>query len=124
MRFTLAFLAAALPLAAVAQTPLPTEFPADSVLTSADDLRARLGDKVFRIQFADGSSTRIQYNANGYAFLDTSRGFRDSGKWKVEGGKLCNEWRQIASSCSDYRVHGDVVYVRRVSNGEIIALRQ
>jgi hypothetical protein len=123
MRRTLALLALA-PLFAAAQVQLTTEFPADSAVTSPDDLRTRLGGKVFRIQFADGSSTRIQYNANGYAYLDTSRGFRDSGKWRVEGDKLCNEWRQIASTCSDYRVHAGIVYLKRVSNGEIIALRE
>lgn len=118
-------LALLLPLCAAAQQPaLTLEFPEGAVVTASDDLRTRLAGKVFRIQFADGSSARIQYNTNGYAFLDTSRGFRDNGKWSIVDDKLCNEWRQIASSCSEQRVHAGIVYLKRVSNGEIIALRE
>ena len=111
-----------LPLASLAQTALPTEFPADALSANADALRARISGKVFRVKPADGSSWRIEYKANGYAFIDTSNGFRDTGTWHVEDGKLCSDWRRANGGCSEARIKGEAIFLKRISNGEVIAL--
>ena len=113
-----------LPLASLAQTAMPTEFPADALSANADDLRARISGKIFRVKPADGSSWRIEYKANGYAFIDTSNGFRDTGTWRVEDGKLCSDWHKVNGGCSEVRIRGESIYLKRVSNGEVIALVQ
>ena len=110
------------PLGSLAQTAMPTEFPADALRVNAETLRARLSGKVFRVKPADGSSWRIEYKANGYAFIDISNGFRDTGSWHVEDGKLCSDWHRANGGCSEARLKGESIYIKRVSNGEVIAL--
>lgn len=118
MRSFLALLV--MPLFAFAQSPMPTEFPIDAVATSADDLRGRISGKVFKVKLADGTTWRLEYKANGYAFVDTSRGFRDTGKWRVEDSKLCSDWQKAPSGCSETRIKGEAIYLKRISNGEVI----
>ena len=120
MRLLLAVLV--LPAAALAQTTFPTEFPADAQPVSAEALRQRVSGKVFKIKYSDGTSLRLEYKNSGYAFIDTSRGFRDTGKWRVEGEKLCIDWQKIPGGCSDVRMKGDVIHLKRVSNGEVVVL--
>ena len=48
---------------------LPTASPEGAVLIAAEALSARVGGKVFRIKFADGSGARVDYKSNGYALL-------------------------------------------------------
>ena len=109
-----------MPLFAFAQSPIPTEFPADAVPASADDLRARIAGKVFNVKLADGTTWRLEYMANGNAFVDTSRGFRDTGKWRVEGGTLCSDWQRAPNGCSETRIKGEAIYLKRISTGEVI----
>ena len=111
-----------LPLCSFAQSAMPTKFPADALPATADALRARLSGKVFHVKPADGSSWRLEYKANGYAFLDTGNGFRDSGSWRVEDGKLCSDWHHANGGCSEARLKGESIYLKRVSNGEVIAM--
>lgn len=112
----------AVPLGAAAQgTPAPTAFPDGAEVASAAQLRERIADKVMHVQLADGSSFRIDYRGNGYAYLDTSSGFRDTGKWRAEDGKLCYEWRRAPSSCGEVKFKGDAIYVKR-TNGDVVAL--
>ena len=82
----------------------------------------RVAGKAFAFKGADGVSLRIEYKANGYAFINTSRGFSDSGKWHVDGSTLCVDWQKAKGGCSEARLRGDSLYVRRTSNGEIVAL--
>ena len=119
----LAAVLAAAASAAGAQTQLPTEFPDDAQPFTAETLRERVAGKVFKVKPADGSEWRLDYKANGYAFIDTSRGFRDSGTWKVEGTQLCVEWKRSSNGgCSEARLKGDTLYVKRSANGEVIVL--
>ena len=120
MRLLLAVLV--LPAAALAQTTFPTEFPADAQPVSAEALRQRVSGKVFKIKYSDGTSLRLEYKNSGYAFVDSSRGFRDTGKWRVEGEKLCADWQKAPSGCNDVRVKDDVIHLKRVSNGEVVVL--
>ena len=120
MRYILTLLV--IPAAVLAQAERPTEFPADAESVAADALRDRMTGKVYDAKTFDGATWRLQYQSNGYAFIDTSTGFRDSGKWRVEGSKLCSEWQKAPSGCSEARVKGDTVYVKRAANGEVVAL--
>lgn len=122
MRHALSIAAALLPAAAAAQPALPTEFPADAAAVEAAALREHLAGKVFRAQPASGPGWRLQYKADGYAFLDTTAGFRDSGRWSVQDTQLCSKWERAASGCSEARLKAGVVYIKRASNGEVVAL--
>ena len=62
------------------------------------------------------------HDSRGCAFINTSSGFSDSGKWRVEGSQLCADWQRSPSSCSEVQLNDETVYVKRVSNGEVIAL--
>ncbi len=93
-----------MPMASLAQAAIPIEFPTDALSAGADSLRARIAGKVFRIKPADGTSWRIEYKANGYVFIDTSNGFRDTGTWHVEEGKLCADWHRANGGCSEARI--------------------
>jgi hypothetical protein len=106
-----------------AQTPVPTEFPPDAAPIGAEALRERLSGKVFRARIANGEAWRLQFNANGYFFINTERGFADDGKWRVEEGKFCTELKKVASSCSDARVKGDATFFKRASNGEVVEMK-
>ena len=94
-------------------------FPDGSSTPSAAELKTRLGGKVFTVKLADGTSWRLQYNSNGYMFVDTSTGFRGNGEWAAEDGKLCSHLRGRDRTCNDVRVHQDIVHLKRDS-GEFI----
>lgn len=55
-----------------------------------DAARAPGGQSVFG-QVADGNGWRLQYNDNGYFFVNTTNGFNGSGKWHTEMSRLCGE---------------------------------
>lgn len=106
----------------MAQVPLVTEFPPEAVSISGDAIRARLGNKVFNLQYASGPPFRVEYKASGYAFVNVGTGARDTGKWNAEDNRLCVQWERFPSGCSEVRAGKDALYVKRLSNGEIIAL--
>ena len=118
----LATLLIALPLCAWAQVSLPTEFPAEAVAPSAEALQQVVSGKKFRARLSDGTLWRLDYKSSGYAFIDTSRGFRDTGRWRVEGSQLCVEWQRVTGGCNEMRLKGGAMYVKRTSNGEVVAL--
>lgn len=119
MRWTSAWLL--LPLTVMAQSPSPPDFPADAMPLAGSELQARLSGKAFNAKLDDGQGWRMQYNANGYVFLDTSRGFRDTGSWRVENNTLCINWQKVASGCSEMRATTGVLYLKRAS-GEVVPL--
>ena len=109
--------------AAGAQAQIPTEFPDDAQPFTAETLRERVAGKVFKVKPADGSEWRLDYKANGYVFIDTNRGFRDSGTWKVEGTQVCVDWKRSSNGgCSEARLKGDTFYLKRAADGEVIVL--
>ena len=105
-----------------AQTVIPTEFPDDVAPLSADALRDRLAGKVFGAKMADGGNWRYEFKSNGYFYLDASGGYRDTGKWRTEDGKVCTEMQKTGASCSEVRAKGDVLHLKRASNGEVVGL--
>lgn len=109
------------PAAALAQNAMPTEFPADATPIAADALQKQLAGKVYRAKVFDGNTWRIEYNSNGYMFINTGTGFSDSGKWRTEESKLCGEWQKARSGCSEVRTKGNDFYVKR-HTGEVVLL--
>ncbi|MCB4362357.1 hypothetical protein KIH07_01340 [Hydrogenophaga taeniospiralis] len=112
-----------LPLSAMAQSAMPTEFPADTVVLAADVLQLRMAGKVYKAKLTDGATWRLEYKSNGYIFLNTGSGFSDSGKWSVKGEQLCSEWTRAPSGCSETRANNEAIYIKRSSTGEVVALR-
>lgn len=102
--------------AAFAQTASPEEPPPDSQPIAGDELRARLAGKVFKFTAPGVSVTsRLQYDANGYVFLNVSTGMNDSAQWRIEGSQLCAKWNKIPPSCSEMRVKGDLLFAKRAN---------
>jgi hypothetical protein len=118
----LVMLAAAAACGVASAQALPTEFPADAAVLSNDALRERMAGKTFTGRVANGNGWRLEYMANGFFFMNAGDGFADKGKWHVQDGKLCSEGARIPANCSEVRVKGDTVYLKRISNGEVVAL--
>jgi hypothetical protein len=116
--------AAFVPLGLAQTATFPTEFPPDAVTPSADELRSRLAGQVFRAVPADGNGWRVQFQANGFAYIDTDRGARDSGKWRTEDGRLCNDWQRFGSACDEVRFVGEVLHLKRSRNGEVVTFHR
>lgn len=106
---------------AAAQAPAAA-WPESAQGLADDALRSKVAGKVFRTAGGTIRPARLQYQANGFVFLDVSTGFRDTGKWRVEGVNLCTDWQKAPSSgCNETRVAGDIIYLRR-TNGELMSL--
>lgn len=97
------------------------EFPAEATPLDATQLRERLADKVFDVQLANGTSWRLQHNAGGAVFVNTSNGYNNSGDWRTEDGRLCTSLKGRDPGCSAVRLHEGVVLVKR-DDGEILRL--
>jgi hypothetical protein len=84
-------------------------------------LQQRLSGRAFNMHTSEGQ-IRLQFKADGYAFLNASNGYKDSGRWRLEGSRMCLEWRKSPSGCTDARLKGESIYIKRFANGEISAL--
>jgi hypothetical protein len=110
------------PLGVFAQASFPTEFPGDSAPVDAAALKQLLSGKTFVGKPSSGSEFRVQYK-DSHAFLNVGS-VSDSGPWRTEGSSVCNDWRTVRPSCSEMRVSGKTLYVKRANNGEIIRLQE
>jgi hypothetical protein len=93
----------------------PEELLSGSTPLAGEELKARLSGKSFAWQ-APGSrfTAKVQYNANGFAFINVSSGLNDSGPWAVEGAQLCSQWKQLPAACApEVRAKGDMLLVKR-----------
>jgi hypothetical protein len=121
----LAWAGAAAP--ALAQTtpaaPLPSDFPADVQALAGAALQERFTGRVYRVQPVAGPGWRLEFKDGGYAFIDLTNGARDTGRWRVEGTTLCIEWQRFNSGCSEIRVQGETLHLKRTTNGEVVALK-
>ena len=111
-------MAAVLSLAAIAQPTNVVGFPATSTVAIAQDLNARLSGKTFDAAYADGTRVQSRFGADGSLFA-SAPGFTDSGRWRVEDGKLCGSLRKIGEFCNEARFDAGALYLRRM-NGEVI----
>jgi hypothetical protein len=97
-------------------------FPERSTPVTGDLIKERLAGKVFSVKPADGSTWRLEFKTSGDLFLDTDRGYRDYGTWRVEGNNWCADLRKTGVSCSELRQLEEVLYYKRASNGEVVAM--
>lgn len=95
------------------------EFPDGATVPSAEDFKQRLGDKKYGVTLASGITWRVEFKSNGYFFIDTSTGFRGTGEWRPENGRVCTKLRGGDENCSDGRVYDDHLHFKR-ADGEII----
>ena len=105
-----------------AQTALPTEYPEGSMALTGDVIREQLAGKTYTVKPFDGTTWRLEFKADGSVFLDTSRGYRDSGKWRIDVNNWCAEMQKTGLACSELRRKGEIFYYRRISNGEIVPM--
>jgi hypothetical protein len=99
----------------------PTSFPPEATTPTAAALQTALAGKVFNVKLADGVTWRLQYQTNGYWFINTSRGFADTGKWSTQDGQLCGGGKRIKDTCNAMRLQGGTLYMQRDS-GEVVVL--
>ena len=104
-----------------AQAAAPTEFPAEAAPLDAEALKTLLTGKTFVMKPVAGEEVRLQYQSD-FAYINIGRA-SDSGKWRIDGSSICYEWKRFPAGCSEHRQAGTVVYVKRYSNGEVVALQ-
>jgi hypothetical protein len=109
-----------LPALSFAQATFPTTFPEGAVPLTPEALKSRLSGKAFKVKQAVGPEYRVQYDSTN-AYVDVGN-FNDSGPWRVEGSSACIEFKRAKSGCSEYRLVGEVLYTKRISNGEVVAM--
>jgi hypothetical protein len=108
--------AAAISCAAVAQ---PTNaFPPSSTMATAQELDEHLAGKTFNAVYADGTRVQTKFGTDRGLFA-SAPGFTDSGKWRVEEGKVCGSLRKTGDFCNEARFDAGTLYLRRM-NGEVI----
>ncbi len=110
------------PALAAAQSAPPSEFPPTAQSVAPAALQAAVAGKVLRAKPAQGPAWRLEFKDDGYAFLNTTTGSSDTGRWSVEGTQLCVQWQRANGGCSEARLQDATVWIRRTSNGEVIAL--
>ena len=81
-------------------------------------LKTAVEDKVFTVEPAKGTPWRLQYNANGYFYVNVGN-FADSGKWSAKDSTLCTEGKQIRYFCNEFRMKDGVLFMKR-ENGEVV----
>jgi hypothetical protein len=109
------------------QTPnaAPIDFPDGAQAPNAAQLAEQLGGKLYTAKLFDGVTWRMEYQASGYVFVNLSTGPRDSGTWRTEDGRVCIEFRgPFPSGCTEYRLSGNTLYLKRSSTGEVVALQK
>ena len=100
---------------------MPTEFPAEAAPITTALFAERAAGKSFRGVRADGIDSRMDFNKDGTVVM-YSRGNSVRGTWRVEGDKLCTDMPRFSSTCNDVRLHGDVMFYKRVANNEVLKL--
>ena len=104
--------------AASAQDSATVAFPPNSTTAGAQELRAHLSGKTFQAKYRDGTTVRSTFDADG-GLSATAPAFHDTGRWKVEDGKVCGSLRKIGAFCNEARFDSGTLYLRRM-NGEVI----
>ena len=93
-------------------------FPPSSVVPTSQELSAFLAGKTFVWSTADGTRVRSKFGADG-GLAASAPGFYDTGKWRVEDGKLCGSTRKAGEFCNDARFDAGKLYMSRMY-GDII----
>jgi len=109
-----------LPLPTYAQTKLVTEFPEGAKPLTAEALKERFSESDHAFRGANGAEIRLQFQGSFAQIGAPDRS--DSGPWKIEGSAICFELKKFPSGCNEVRVAGEVLYWKRISNGEVVQL--
>jgi len=96
--------------------------PAGSEPVTAESFAQKFAGRSVEGVRADGSSFRMDLAKDG-GYLEMSRGNSTNGKWRIADGKLCTELYRANSGCNEVRVVGDVLYYKRIANGEVVSLK-
>lgn len=102
--------------AAIAQST--DGFPPSSTVATAQDLKAHLTGKTLNAIYADGTRVQSRFDADGGLFA-SAPGYTDSGKWRVDEGRLCGSLRKTGEFCNEARFDAGTLYLRRM-NGQVI----
>jgi hypothetical protein len=121
-RISLATASCLFGLAAQAQTALVTDFPADASVPDAAAIQQALTGRSFNVLPSQGAAFRLEFQRGGYVYLNTDRGFQDSGTWRSEDGQWCFEFQRSGKGCNPTRLKDQQLYIKRASNGEVVAL--
>lgn len=98
-------------------------FPPEAQPIPAKALQERLAGKTYTARVANGVGWEMRYEANGRMQMKVSNGTSDGGRWRTEDNRLCIEFEgQFPSGCSEVRADGKQLYLKRASNGEVVAL--
>jgi len=98
-------------------------FPSDAQPIAAQALHERLASRAFTARVAGGATWEIRYEANGRMQMTVSNGMADAGRWRTEDNRLCVDFDgKFPSGCSEVRADAKQLYLKRASNGEIVAL--
>lgn len=107
---------------ALAQPSPPQSFPEGSVPVPGDSIKEHLSGKVYTVKPVDGSTWRMEFKTSGDMYLDTDRGYRDYGTWRVDGNRWCADLRKTGVTCSELHQRGEVLFYKRASNGEVVPM--
>jgi len=110
--------AAFIPVAVLAQSGGSGDFPPNSTAATAQQLSTHLSGKSFHAKYADGTTVKSKFGADG-SLSATAPAFYDTGRWRVEDGKLCGSLRKIGEFCNEARFDSGALYLKRM-NGEIV----
>ncbi len=111
-------IAALVSFAASAQDGPTAGFPPNSIAASAQELRAHLSGNSFQAKYRDGTTVTSKFDVDG-GLSATAPAFYDTGRWKVEDGKVCGSLRKNGAFCNEARFDAGTLYLRRM-NGEVI----
>lgn len=103
----------------------PATFPPEAKVVTGDGLKALVSGKTFRAQPSSGPAWKIQYRDNGFAYLDVANGYRDTGKWRIDGGMLCADWQKTANPtpCNEVREISPGTLILLRGNGELLTMK-
>jgi hypothetical protein len=93
--------------------------PDDATTPDTAEVKKFFDDRIHKVRFADGTGLRLEFKANGYYWVNTSRGFNSSGTWEPKDGQLCTQLKGRDRVCNDVRMHAGSLYLKRES-GEIV----
>jgi hypothetical protein len=81
-------------------------------------LSAFLAGRSFQWSTTEGTRVKSKFGADG-GLAASAPGYYDTGKWRVEDGKLCGSMRKAGDFCNEARFDAGTLYLRRM-NGEIV----
>ena len=98
------------------------EFPPDAVPITEELFVERVAGQSFSGVTDSGSDWRMEFSKDGTFVWYYSVDSFDIGKWTIEGNKFCGAMRRTPSTCNEFRAKDDLIFYKRISNGEVVRL--